>query len=341
MQPGGAPRATAAMCYGPSRGREMKAAVYDHPGPPDVLHYKEVPDPKVGPGDVLIAIDAISIEGGDLINRRSTPPSSSSWIVGYAASGRVVAVGVDVADRKIGDRVAAFDMQGSHAELWAVPATRTWLLPSGVDAASAAALPISFGTAHHCLFARGGLLRHETVLIQGAAGGVGLAAVQLAAKAGATVIAVSSGEKRLEKISSLGADHVIDRSSQDLVEAVQDITKGNGVDLVIDPVGATLPSSLAVLSPESRLVFVGNAGGGNLSVDLWPAMQSNQTLHGVYMGTLFERPRIRSTVDALLVALESREIEVRIERAFPLSEARAAHDFAERAKPLGRVIMEP
>lgn len=341
MQPGGAPRATAAMCYGPSRGREMKAAVYDHPGPPDVLHYKEVPDPKVGPGDVLIAIDAISIEGGDLINRRSTPPSSSSWIVGYAASGRVVAVGVDVADRKIGDRVAAFDMQGSHAELWAVPATRTWLLPSGVDAASAAALPISFGTAHHCLFARGGLLRHETVLIQGAAGGVGLAAVQLAAKAGATVIAVSSGEKRLEKISSLGADHVIDRSSQDLVEAVQDITKGNGVDLVIDPVGATLPSSLAVLSPESRLVFVGNAGGGNLSVDLWPAMQSNQTLHGVYMGTLFERPRIRSTVDALLVALENREIEVRIERAFPLSEARAAHDFAERAKPLGRVIMEP
>jgi NADPH:quinone reductase-like Zn-dependent oxidoreductase len=319
----------------------MKAAVYDHPGPPDVLNYREVPDPKVGPGDVLIAIDAISIEGADLINRRSTPPSSSSWIVGYAASGRVVAVGVDVADRKVGDRVTAFDMQGSHAELWAVPATRTWLLPSGVDAASAAALPISFGTAHHCLFARGSLLRHETVLIQGAAGGVGLAAVQLAAKAGATVFAVSSGEKRLEKISSLGADHVIDRSSQDLVEAVQDITKGNGVDLVIDPVGATLPSSLAVLSPESRLVFVGNAGGGNLSVDLWPTMQSNQTLHGVFMGPLFERPRIRSTVDALLVALESREIEVRIERAFPLSEARAAHDFAERAKPLGRVIMEP
>lgn len=188
---------------------------------------------------------------------------------------------------------------------------------------------------------RGGLLRHEAVLIQGAAGGVGLAAVQLAAQAGATVIAVSSGEKRLEKISSPGADHVIDRSSQDLVEAVQDITKGNGVDLVIDPVGATLPSSLAVLSPESRLVFVGNAGGGNLSVDLWPAMQSNQTLHGVFMGRLFERPRIRSMVDALLVALENREIEVRIERVFPLSEARAAHDFAERAKPLGRVIMEP
>lgn len=319
----------------------MKAAVYDHAGPPDVLNYRDVPDPTMGPDDVLIAIDAISIEGGDLINRRSTQPASGSWIVGYAGSGRIVEVGVNVVDRKVGDRVTAFHMQGSHAELWAVPATRTWLLPSGVDAASAAALPISFGTAHHCLFARGALLRNETVLVQAAAGGVGLAAVQLAARAGATVIAVSSGKRRLEKISSLGADHVIDRSSGDLIGAVQEITEGNGVDLVIDPVGATLPASLAVLAPEGRLVFVGNAGGGCLSVDLWPAMQSNQTLLGVFMGRLFERPRIRSTVDEMLVALENREIQVKVEKAFPLSQVRDAHDFAEKAKPLGRVIMEP
>ncbi len=319
----------------------MKAAVYDHAGPPDVLNYRDVPDPAVGPDDVLIAIDAISIEGGDLINRRSTPPASGAWIVGYAASGHIVEAGANVTNRKVGDRVTAFDMQGSHAELWAVPATRTWLLPSGVDAASAAALPISFGTAHHCLFARGGLLRNETVLVQAAAGGVGLAAVQLAARAGATVIAVSSGARRLEKISSLGASHVIDRSSEDLIEAVQKITGGNGVDLVIDPVGATLPTSLAVLAPESRLVFVGNAGGGDLSMDLWPAMQSNQTLLGVFMGPLFERPRIRSTVDEMLVELENRAIEVVVERAFPLSQARDAHEFAETAKPIGRVIMEP
>ncbi len=319
----------------------MKAAVYDQAEPPDVLSYRDVPDPTVGPDDVLIAIDAISIEGGDLMNRRFTQPPSGSWIVGYASSGHIVEAGANVKTRKVGDRVTAFDMQGSHAELWAVPATRTWLLPSGVDAASAAALPISFGTAHHCLFARGGLLRNETVLVQGAAGGVGLAAVQLAARAGATVIAVSSGGKRLETISSLGADHVIDRSSEDLIQAVQKITEGNGVDLVIDPVGATLPSSLAILAPESRLVFVGNAGGGNLLVDLWPAMQSNQTLLGVFMGPVLERPRMRSTIDELLVALENREIEVRVERAFPLSQARDAHDFAERAKPLGRVIMEP
>jgi len=319
----------------------MKAAVYDHEGSPDVLKYKDVSDPTVGPDDVLIAVEAISIEGGDLINRRTSPPPHHSWIVGYAASGRIIEVGANVGDRKVGDRVTAFDMQGSHAELWAVPASRTWMLPSGVDAAAAAALPISFGTAHHCLFARGVLLPGETVLIQAAAGGVGLAAVQLAAKAGATVIAVSSGQKRLKQIAALGAEHVLDRSVSNVVEAVSRITKDKGVDLVIDPVGTTLPTSVAILAPEGRLVFVGNAGGGSLTIDLWSPMQSNQTLLGVFMGPLFERPQVRSKVDEMLRALQNREIQVMIERTFPLAQARNAHAFAEEAMPLGRIIMVP
>lgn len=319
----------------------MKAAVYDQAGPPDVLKYREIPDPTVGPDAVLIAVEAISIEGGDLISRRSSPAPHPSGVVGYAAAGRIVKTGAHVTDRKVGDRVAAFDMQGSHAELWAVPATRTWLLPSGMDAASAAALPISFGTAHHCLFARGGLKRDETVLIQAAAGGVGLAAVQLAARAGATVIAVSSGERRLTQISGLGAHHVVDRTGQDVAEAARQITNGSGVDLVIDPVGATLSSSLAGLAPEGRLVFVGNAGGASLNVDLWPAMQSNQTLLGVFMGPLFERPDVRWKIEDLLQSLGSREIRVMIEKTFPLAQAREAHAFAEEAKPLGRVILVP
>ncbi|WP_236762419.1 zinc-binding alcohol dehydrogenase family protein [Agrobacterium tumefaciens] len=296
---------------------------------------------KIGPNDVLIATAAISIEGGDLINRRLIPPAFSSWIVGYAASGRVVEVGSNVRNRKVGDEVAAFNMQGSHAELWAVPANHTWIVPSSVDIASAAAVPISFGTAHHCLFAKGGLRSGETVLIQGASGGVGLAAVQLASRAGARVIAISSGERRLQKISLLGADHVIDRSSGDVVDAVKQITKGKGVDLVVDPVGATLPTSLTTMAHEGRLVFVGNAGGGSLSLDLWPAMQSNQTLHGVFMGPLLGRCHVRSTIDDLLIAIGKGEVRVMIEKTFPLSQARDAHDFAEKSKPLGRIIMTP
>ena len=319
----------------------MKAAVYDVAGAPSVLKYVDIPSPAIGPEDVLISVEAISIEGGDLINRRSIQPPRPSWVVGYAASGRVAAVGSNVRGRTVGDRVAAFDVQGSHAELWAVPAGRTWLIPDGVDAADAAVLPISFGTAHHCLFKRGALLHGETVLIQAATGGLGLAAVQLAAQAGATVIAVASGTQRRSRLIELGADHVVDRATSDVVETVRQITHGAGANLVIDPVGTTLSASLCALAPEGRLVFVGNAGGGSLAVDLWQPMQANQTLLGVFMGPLFERPAVRSTVDDMFQAIAAGRIRTVIERTFPLAEAAAAHDFAETAKSLGRIVMKP
>jgi NADPH:quinone reductase-like Zn-dependent oxidoreductase len=250
----------------------------------------DIADPALGPDQVLISVEAISIEGGDLINRRLTPPPRAPWVVGYAASGVIVAVGAEVKKRKVGDRVAAFDMQGSHAELWAVPAMCTWLIPDEVDAADAAVLPISFGTAYYCLFTRGGLQRSETVLIQAAAGGVGLAAVQLATQAGARVIAVASGQMRASRLRSLGAFHVVDRTSHDVADTVRQITDGRGVDLVVDPVGTTLPASISVLAVEGRIVFVGNAGGGSLSVDLWYPMQANQTLLGVFMDLFSKGP---------------------------------------------------
>jgi NADPH2:quinone reductase len=318
----------------------MKAAVYENPGPPTVLRYADVPDPVYGPQDVLIAVEAISIEGGDLINRRTTP-QQSPWIVGYAAAGTVVAVGQNVMDRTVGQRVAAFDMQGSHAELWAVPAARTWPVPDGLSMAKAAALPISFGTAYHCVIAKGELLAKETVLIQAAAGGVGLAAVQLARQAGAKVIAVASGSERQARLGELGASHVIDRQETDVTNAVSRLTGGRGANLVIDPVGSTLQASLSALAPEGRLVFVGNAGGGGLNVELWQPMQNNQTLHGVFMGALFERPAVHETVDELLMATAQGRLDVVIDRVFPLRQASGAHEYAETARPLGRVVMTP
>jgi NADPH:quinone reductase-like Zn-dependent oxidoreductase len=317
----------------------MKAAIYDNAGPPTVLRYAEVPDPVYGADDVLIAVEAISIEGGDIINRRSTPPPQSPWIVGYAAAGTVVSVGENVRNRMVGQRVTAFDMQGSHAELWSVPATRTWLVPDGVDTGQAAVLPISFGTAYHCLITRGGLRETETVLIQAAAGGVGLAATQLAREAGATIIAVASGRERLARLTSLGASHVIDRLENDVVDEVLRLTGGKGADLVVDPIGSTLQASLSALAPEGRLVFVGNAGGSGLNVELWRPMQNNQTLHGVFMGPLFERPAVHGTVDELLMATAEKCLDVVIDRVFSLCDASKAHEYAETAKPLGRVVM--
>ena len=295
----------------------------------------------VAPDDVLIEVEAISIEGGDLIHRRVAPPAGPNHVVGYAAAGTIVAVGDNVVNRKVGQRVTSFDLAGSHASRRAVKAGRTWLVPDGLDMNAAAALPISFGTAHHCLHARAALKSGETVLVHAAAGGVGLGTIQLAHDAGATVIAVTSGEARTERLRALGADHVVDRKTQDVAATARALTGDNGVEVVVDPVGSTLAASLKALAPEGRLVFVGNAGGGELSVSLIEAMMDNQTLFGVYMGTQFEKPEVYPTVDQMLAEAAAGKLEVVIDRVFGLDDAAAAHRYAETGSPFGRVMLRP
>lgn len=319
----------------------MKAAIYDHPGPPDVLRSVDVPDPVCPSDGVLIRVEAAAIEGGDLINRASTPPPHPAFVLGYAAAGEIIAVGEKVRDRHVGQKVTSFDLAGSHAELRAVAASRTWPVPEGLDIAAAAALPIAFGTAHHCLFARGGLKRGETVLIQAGAGGVGLAAIQLAHQAGATVLATVSGDRRAGRLVGLGLDHAIDHRAADVVDTVMRLTEGRGVDLVVDPVGTTLQASLAALRPEGRLVFVGNAGGSQLSLDLWPALQANRSLFGVFMGTQFEKPDVYSTVSRMLEQAALGHLKVIVDRTFPLAAAAEAHAYAQSGSILGRVVLVP
>ena len=319
----------------------MKAVVYEKCGNPSVLRYVDVLEPELGKFDVLIGVQAISIEGGDLINRRMATPPRVDYVLGYAAAGIVIAVGSAVSTRKVGDRVTSFGLDGAYAELRAVPENQTWLIPDGVDISEAASLPISFGTAHHCLFARGELQRGQTVLIQAGAGGVGLAAIQLAKRVGAIVIAVSSGSERLTKLKLIGAEYLVDYKSEDVVNAVFEHTQGRGVDLVVDPVGSTLQTSLQVLAPEGRLVFVGNAGGSSLTVDLWPALQANQSLFGVFMGTQFTHPHVAATVDRMLADIADSKLKVLIDRSFALESAADAHEYAERGTPFGRVVMHP
>lgn len=306
-----------------------------------MLRYADAPDPVCQPDGVVIRVEAIAIEGGDLINRATLTPPEPSFIVGFAAAGVVVAVGKNVPNRQVGQKVTGFDLAGSHAELRAVPASRTWPLPDGLGMAAAAALPIAFGTAHHCLFARGALKRGETVLVQAGGGGVGVAAIQLADRAGATVIATVSGTERTNRLIALGLDHAIDHRAVDVADEVARLTQGRGVDLVIDPVGTTLKTSLAVLRPEGRLVFVGNAGGPKLDLDLWPALQENLSLLGVFMGTQFEKPQVHGTVARMLEQAALGELDVLIDRSFPLAAAAQAHAYAERGASLGRVILVP
>lgn len=319
----------------------MKAATYSQAGSADVLHYTDVADPEVAAGDVLIEVRAISVEGGDLINRRTAPPPRPNHIVGYAASGTIIATGSDVKNRNVGQSVTSFGMDGSHAALRAVPANQTWLVPEGVSWEAAAALPISFGTAFHCLFARGKLAKGETVLIQAGAGGVGLAAVQLAKRAGATVIASSRGLDRLRKLNEIGVDEVVDHRDEDVTAFVLEQTDGKGADLIVDPVGTTLQSSLSALGQGGRLVFVGNAGGGPPTIDLWSALQANQSLLGVFMGTKFLEPEVYATVARMLSDVAAATLKVVIDSAFSLADAAVAHRHAEENSPFGRVVLHP
>ncbi|MDX2169539.1 MAG: zinc-binding alcohol dehydrogenase family protein [Deltaproteobacteria bacterium] len=321
----------------------MKAAVYYETGAPSVLRYEDVPDPVCGPGGVLIEVKAIGIEGGDLGNRNGGAMASRPHIVGYNCAGIVREVGEGVSDRKIGDRVTALMFYGSHAELASVAAAQTWLVPDGLSLEHAACVPVPWGTAHDCLFEFGHLQKGETVLIQAGASGVGLACVQLAKRAGATVFATASTAK-LERLQALGVDHGIAYRDVDFVQAVSELTGGSGVNLVVDAVGGdTLQRSLLCLAYRGRAITVGNSSRGDLRIDPQPLMGGNRTLTGVFLGAelAFHTARVRAMLDDILRDLASGALQVIIDRTFPLAEAAAAHARAESRAAFGRVVMIP
>jgi NADPH2:quinone reductase len=320
----------------------MKAAVYYETGPPEVFRYEEVPDPVCPPGFVVIAVEAISIEGGDTLNRLGGEMTSTPHIVGYQAAGTIREVGEGVTDRRVGQRVVATFVSGSHAELFAVPSLVTWPVPDGADFVSVACVPIAFGTAHDCLFEFGHLQAGETVLVQAGAGGVGLAAIQLAKRAGATVLATASSAERLERIAPFGVDHGIDYTNDGWVDEVRGLTGGRGVDLVVDSVGGKiLRGSVACLAYRGRCVTVGSAGRDPSPLDVSVLGMNNQSLTGVFLGAEIATPRAQKMIGDLIDDVAAGRLHVEIDRTFPLSEAAAAHAYLESRQAVGRVVLIP
>lgn len=318
----------------------MKAAVYYENGPPSVLKYEDVPDAKVFPGGVLIRVEAIAIEGGDTLNRLQGALMSKPHVVGYQAAGEIVEVGEGVTDLKVGQKVVTTNAYGSHAELRAVPARVAWPLPPGMDVKEGAVVPVPFGTADDCLFEFGRLKKGETVLIQAGASGVGVAAIQLAKRAGARVLATASSNERLEKLKPLGLDHGINYATEDVVQAVMKIT-GSGVDVVVDPVGSTLQTSIACLGYRGRISLVGQAGRNPMKVDVSSLMAGNRSLTGVFLGAEIATDRAHNNIQRLINDVAKGELKVVIDRTFPLKEAAAAHEYIESRKAVGRVLLIP
>lgn len=322
----------------------MKAAVIYENGEPDVLRYEDVPDPECPDGCVVIEVEAISIEGGDLLARAGSPPPSTPHVVGYLAAGTVAEVGAGVEDRAVGDRVVTLNAFGSHAARRAVPAMSTWPIPDGLEAAAAACVPVAYGTAHECLFTAGGLQAGQTVLIHAGAGGVGMAAIQIAKQAGATVLSTASSDEKLERLRGLGLDHGINYARESFAERTRELTDGRGADVILDSVGGqNLVDSIGALAYRGTLISVGVAGRAGSEVEARQLWGQNSTLRGVFLGgaLMSEYPRVHAMIGELFDQVASGSLRVEIDRTFPLAEAAAAHSYIESRQAFGRVVMTP
>jgi NADPH2:quinone reductase len=217
----------------------------------------------------------------------------------------------------------------------------TWLVPDGLDIVEAACIPVAFATADDCLFEFGHLQPGETVLIQAGAGGVGLAAIQLAKRAGATVLATASSDEKLERLREFGLDHGINYRTSDFPGVARELTDGRGADLVVDSVGSTLTGSVQALAYRGRVSLVGQAGRDPQPFDASLLMMGNQSLTGVFLGAEVATPRVQRLVDRLIEDVAGGELRVVVDRTFPLSDAAGAHEYLESRQAFGRVVLIP
>ena len=303
-----------------------------------------MPDPSVGGTEILIKVEAISIEGGDTLNRlggemRPCPMSSAT-----NAPARWSPSASEVEHFVVGQRAVTVGIDGSHAELRAVPERFAWGIPDGLSTEEAACVPVPWGTADDCLFEFGHLAAGETALVHAGACGVGIAAIQLAKRAGARVLATASSDDKLARLVELGLDEGINYVRDDFVAESRRLTEGRGVDVIVDSVGGiTLQGSIRALAYRGRCVTVGDAGRAPAEhLDISTMRPNNQTLSGYFLGVeLLVSPRPHAMIAGLLDAVARRELRVVIDQVFPLSDAAAAHAYIESRQAFGRVLLAP
>jgi NADPH2:quinone reductase len=330
----------------------MKALTFSRFGAPEVLEYCEVPDPKPGPGEVLIRTRAIGMNFADCYRRqgRYHLKGDAPWIAGYEAAGEVVALGEGVTGVSIGDRVAFADSPFAHAELVAVPFEKLIPLPDDISFETAAALLLQGLTAQYLVRDSHPIEEGESVLVHAAAGGVGLLLVQMATLLGAQVLGIVSKESKAQAVLDAGAKDVV-LFGDDWSQAARDfscdvdeagIVLSEGVDVVYDSVGATLQRSLESARTGGHVVFFGMAGGDPVPVDPRYLMDTSKSLTG---GDLWNVLRTRE--DRLQRAAELFEwtrrglLNVRIAAHLPLSQGAEAHRLLESRNTSGKVLLIP
>jgi putative PIG3 family NAD(P)H quinone oxidoreductase len=323
----------------------MIAIEIREPGGPDVLVPVERPMPAVGPDDVLIRVAAAGVNRPDVMQRKGQypPPPGTTDIPGLEVAGTVEAVGGDVTNWSVGDRVCALVSGGGYAEYCAAPAPQCLPLPRGLDFTEAAALPETTFTVWTNVFVRGQLARGESILIHGGSSGIGTTAIQLARTFGARVFATAGSAAKCAVCESLGAERAFNYRETDFVAAVKEATEGRGVDVVLDMVaGDYLQRNIDALAMDGRLVMIGRQGGGKSELDVMSVLRRRLTLTGSTLRarSIAEKGALARAVHQHVWPLfESRAVRVIIHQTFPLGEAAAAHRVMEESTHIGKLVL--
>ena len=340
----------------------MKAIRFHEFGGPEVLKYEDLPEPQMREDQVLVRVRACALNHLDLWVRQGIPGIKLPHINGSDIAGEVVRVGSYITDVKVGMRVLLAPMvfcnhceqcnagrhnfcpqfnvlgngvDGGNCELIAVPRVNVIPIPDSLDFVQAASVPLVFLTAWHMLTGRAQLRAGQTVLVLGAGSGVGSAAIQICKMLSAEVITTAGDDRKLERARELGADHVINHYQQKIGDEVRRITDKRGVDIVFEHVGqATWKESLKSLRPGGTLVTCGATTGYQGDLDLRFLYSRQFSLLGSYMGAMGE-------LDEVLKHVFAGKLKPVVDRAFPLSETRAAHEYLASSEQFGKVVVLP
>ena len=322
----------------------MKAVLCKQFGPPESLVIEDLPSPKAGPGEVVVSVRAASLNFPDVLiiqnKYQFKPPLPFS--PGSEMAGTVKEVGDGVKDVKPGDRVIAFTTFGAFAEEVKLEAARLVPIPEGMDFNSAAAFLLTYGTSDHALRDRGGLKAGETLLVMGAAGGVGLAAIEIGKAMGAKVLACASGADKLEVCAQHGADAGINYATEDLRGRIKALTDGKGVDVVYDAVGGPYTEpALRATAWRGRLLVVGFAAGDIPRIPLNLALLKGCSIVGVFWGDFARRePKAFAASIAQLGAwFREGRLKPHVSQTFPLAQAAQALRLMAARKVKGKVVL--
>jgi NADPH:quinone reductase-like Zn-dependent oxidoreductase len=323
----------------------MKAVRIHEDGGPEVLRYEDVEDPVPGEGEILVRLHAASLNHLDCWVRQGLPSVPKPRILGADGAGVVEALGSGAdrfaeGDRVVinpglddGARIVGEHMDGTHAELVAVPAANVYPIPEGLSFEEAAAFPLVFETAYRMLVTKAGLQAGEWVLVWGIGSGVASASFAIARALGARTIVTSSSAEKLERAKELGAEAAVNHAEDDVAAAVKEATEGHGVDVVVEHVGeATWKTSLQAAGPNARIVVCGATSGPNPPAQLHRIWWKQLTIFGSTMGT---REDFEGAYD-LVARGAAKPI---VDRVFPLEETAAAHAYLEEGRQFGKVIL--